>query len=594
MSSAGSFRIDTPNGNGYGAVSSQLGIKNTTFKTEPNVYFSGNVIANESADDNINAINMSYQQQFNRNNYLIRPLATSAYNNGFFFKTTPQNMATINSDTTAYNGNYATPITTDSPIIGLKNNYVAKPISKLIKTKKSPRKRLVWKLNQDLILLKLVIENKDLLNNPKYNKHRKSFWDYIADLLISNHNINRNTRQCRERFKLLFTKSIKNIHNNIKPKDVLDEVCLSLHTYFRMNSDNNIFLLKHEHVQDGQDDNIIINKANCQLPDNGDVGCDGAIPLESLDSVVQQKNFFEKKISSLKTEIKHLNGIVNELKELVNDQQKTISMLITNNRQILGVDYPTNNNNNDNNNDNNNNNNNDNNNDNDNDNDSANDDDEDDGEEDNDDNTNNNSSNSNSISNSSSTSSSNTRNNSTGNYYGDNCNNNNKLTYTKAADVINNVNYNKYNNYINNMNFKENFLAQPEQYDKNLYRGYICYPPFTPGYKAANVNMNILNNINHNQGQYNNIKSYGVLACPVNSNDVNLHNTAVNNNNNNNNNITSNNNNMYPTSFLSSPNNNGNISNVNQNIKLNGNNANFGTQQGPKDLLYEHFYRRGP
>ncbi|CEP64929.1 uncharacterized protein LALA0_S15e00584g [Lachancea lanzarotensis] len=108
--------------------------------------------------------------------------------------------------------------------------------------------RTIWRNEQDVLLVSLLTEYRTLLDNRSDARHHaartlKQFWDLIARELTARYHIVRNARQCKDRFRLLYTRGIRNTHNGIDPQTGVDALCLELNQMFYLDARNNINLL---------------------------------------------------------------------------------------------------------------------------------------------------------------------------------------------------------------------------------------------------------------------------------------------------------------------------------------------------------------
>lgn len=61
------------------------------------------------------------------------------------------------------------------------------------------------------------MNNSQLLTFVEYFKPMKNFWKKISKILFQQYGYERNSRQCHDRFKVLYTKSLK-VHPSKKSK----------------------------------------------------------------------------------------------------------------------------------------------------------------------------------------------------------------------------------------------------------------------------------------------------------------------------------------------------------------------------------------
>ncbi|SCU79068.1 LAME_0A07074g1_1 [Lachancea meyersii CBS 8951] len=108
--------------------------------------------------------------------------------------------------------------------------------------------RTIWRNEQDVLLVSLLTEYRSLLNGGDVGvrqhsaRTRKQFWDLIARELTVRYHVVRNPRQCKDRFRLLYTRGIRNMHNGVDPQTGVDALCLELNRIFYLDLRNNIAL----------------------------------------------------------------------------------------------------------------------------------------------------------------------------------------------------------------------------------------------------------------------------------------------------------------------------------------------------------------
>lgn len=71
---------------------------------------------------------------------------------------------------------------------------------------KSPK--LVWNAHHDRGLVDCVLQLKELLRDPLRSYPRTKFWNAVCCQLRRKHGLACNSRQCRDRFNLLFSKAL--------------------------------------------------------------------------------------------------------------------------------------------------------------------------------------------------------------------------------------------------------------------------------------------------------------------------------------------------------------------------------------------------
>lgn len=186
--------------------------------------------------------------------------------------------------------------------------------------------RVSWSSEEDLMLVQQVIKHKDLLRDPKFSKPRKTFWDSIRRFLQDEHGIKRNTRQCRDRFNLLFTKAIRNYHNHCHPKNELDGLCLNLNKIFRMDFDNNIVLIDESNSATAtppvEQTTPFPNSAYSMASETD------SSEAKELDSEQMQVSQLFSTITTLKQQVSDLTQTLADLTNIANVQQLHIRMLL--------------------------------------------------------------------------------------------------------------------------------------------------------------------------------------------------------------------------------------------------------------------------
>ncbi|SCU77341.1 LAFA_0A01222g1_1 [Lachancea sp. 'fantastica'] len=108
--------------------------------------------------------------------------------------------------------------------------------------------RTIWRNEQDVLLVSLLTEYRSLLDNRTHAQNHaartlKQFWDLIARELTARYHIVRNARQCKDRFRLLYTRGIRNMHNGVDPQTGVEALCLELNKMFYLDARNNISLV---------------------------------------------------------------------------------------------------------------------------------------------------------------------------------------------------------------------------------------------------------------------------------------------------------------------------------------------------------------
>ena len=77
--------------------------------------------------------------------------------------------------------------------------------------------RKKWKEPEDIAFITTIMNNSQLLTFVEYFKPMKNFWKKISKILFQQYGYERNSRQCHDRFKVLYTKSLK-VHPSKKSK----------------------------------------------------------------------------------------------------------------------------------------------------------------------------------------------------------------------------------------------------------------------------------------------------------------------------------------------------------------------------------------
>ncbi|AET37728.1 Rpi1p Ecym_1504 [Eremothecium cymbalariae DBVPG len=109
--------------------------------------------------------------------------------------------------------------------------------------------RTTWKPHEDVSLLHILIDSKHQLTDPQFiSSPRRKFWQWISDQLYRESHISRNTRQCRDRFNLLYKKTSKRFAAQLPPRphDELDKLLKVLLDSFDFNPEGNIILREQQ------------------------------------------------------------------------------------------------------------------------------------------------------------------------------------------------------------------------------------------------------------------------------------------------------------------------------------------------------------
>ncbi|CAI4363326.1 ASG_G0026110.mRNA.1.CDS.1 [Saccharomyces cerevisiae] len=77
--------------------------------------------------------------------------------------------------------------------------------------------RKKWKEPEDIAFITTIMNNSQLLTFVEYFKPMKNFWKKISKILFQQYGYERNSRQCHDRFKVLYAKSLK-VHPSKKSK----------------------------------------------------------------------------------------------------------------------------------------------------------------------------------------------------------------------------------------------------------------------------------------------------------------------------------------------------------------------------------------
>ncbi|CAI4065511.1 hypothetical protein SUVZ_09G0510 [Saccharomyces uvarum] len=77
--------------------------------------------------------------------------------------------------------------------------------------------RKKWKEPEDIAFITTIMNNSQLLTFVEYFKPMKNFWKKISKILFQQYGYERNSRQCHDRFKVLYSKSLK-VHSSKKIK----------------------------------------------------------------------------------------------------------------------------------------------------------------------------------------------------------------------------------------------------------------------------------------------------------------------------------------------------------------------------------------
>ncbi|CEP62016.1 uncharacterized protein LALA0_S04e05842g [Lachancea lanzarotensis] len=89
--------------------------------------------------------------------------------------------------------------------------------------------RRLWSPMEDLVLLTLILTHKHALPAAS---NAKRFWEFVSQQLRQEHSLHRNTRQCRDRFNLLYARGVRNAACNIEPSSHRDALTLKIAQVF--------------------------------------------------------------------------------------------------------------------------------------------------------------------------------------------------------------------------------------------------------------------------------------------------------------------------------------------------------------------------
>lgn len=159
-----------------------------------------------------------------------------------------------------------------------------------------------WNIKEDESLLQVVIQKRSLLLNRKKSKPRSKFWHQISIFLKHDYNVDRNKRQCRERFNLLFWKAVRNncTKENIlhsMSSEELDGLLLECTDVFFIDEDNNIMLKDEKGINDVDDGH---DKADEEHIENIDKNKLNLAPIFEITADLHfQLNQLEKKANML-------------------------------------------------------------------------------------------------------------------------------------------------------------------------------------------------------------------------------------------------------------------------------------------------------
>lgn len=141
--------------------------------------------------------------------------------------------------------------------------------SSMTQSMRASNNRSTWKLEEDLALLQLLLQNKDKLNHFTARSYPlRKFWESISIDLRNLQNIDRNVRQCKDRFNLLFSKGVRIKINGVKPRSERDKMIQKILKTFKLDHKG--------HITTTQSDN--------DNEDNSDYEkCNGSLTSENVD-----------------------------------------------------------------------------------------------------------------------------------------------------------------------------------------------------------------------------------------------------------------------------------------------------------------------
>ncbi|SCU93762.1 LAFA_0F18074g1_1 [Lachancea sp. 'fantastica'] len=108
-------------------------------------------------------------------------------------------------------------------------NDIVSPTSSTGSSSSQKSSRRLWSPMEDLVLLTLILTHKHALPAAS---NAKRFWEFVSQQLRQEHSLHRNTRQCRDRFNLLYARGVRNAACNIEPSSHRDALTLKIAQVF--------------------------------------------------------------------------------------------------------------------------------------------------------------------------------------------------------------------------------------------------------------------------------------------------------------------------------------------------------------------------
>lgn len=181
-------------------------------------------------------------------------------------------------------------------------------------SKKSTRKK--WKLNEDIVLLKSTLECHHLLTYVEFFKPMKNFWIKVSKHLLQVYRVERNNRQCHDRFNVLFAKSHKMLahwETSNKPPSEIEKLLSDIKKTFSV-SNGNISLLRNNSFKN-------LTSDSHSLPSTSSHDLISPSMTESLYTEIRMKDAM---IQSFHQIFEDLQCQINDLKKRVNEQRHLI------------------------------------------------------------------------------------------------------------------------------------------------------------------------------------------------------------------------------------------------------------------------------
>ncbi|SCW04066.1 LAFE_0H05160g1_1 [Lachancea fermentati] len=197
--------------------------------------------------------------------------------------------------------------------------------------------RLTWKGEEDVAMLTIVLGQR--LRLRETTQYRK-FWDKISELLLHQYGILRNTRQCRDRFNLLYAKGARNVTNNVTPCSERDKLLHNIVTTFKLSQKGHIVLqdatnsdlqfepLSHQSLrQDAASDQLSEAPSDydySNIPPNNSIlrPPSGPVPAIEWKNMSEMVNTLMNCTNGLAMEIQSLGERFSQLTEQMNYLQK--------------------------------------------------------------------------------------------------------------------------------------------------------------------------------------------------------------------------------------------------------------------------------